>query len=432
MIDDDTSKPIINFSKPMLLELFKHLPTETVLSLKGMCKKWNTVANSNLLWKWKYQNNFAKPLQKIKDNMESRGIVGHGYSGYSISQQRNFISNMDTILNNSENDHDNWRLIYHKCQYIATQYAIKLYDSNKYQRDDTTITINNLLLKYVLEMDIFLIYNDDRNDYCNMYCYTGSCNMNYFIDSNSNSRSCLSGGVLTYLINSEFVLMLARVNMLNQIFNDSLNQLLLTRSSKYKEYYLDDISIIYGNNSIGETVLTYIIKFSKQSNNDINLYLNTLLNTYKCDPNKANLIGETPLNCALMKCLKPLSRHNPGSSGSYIKNIKLLLEYGANPNVSNTDGTYPLQLAYDIERDIQYSYKKYTSTGVNQGIKLLLTSYGANPYFTSKTTKDFADATINNNYSVITQFYRDYDFYIYILIIFMILFILFLLKDYVF
>jgi hypothetical protein len=264
------------------------------------------------------------------------------------------------------------------------------------------------------------------------------CNAHQKFKNNSSLYIYSYCGVLTRSVS----------DLINRVYNSSgdevriemCDKLLNKRPLKYHQYSLNDVCI--GENYLGgknylqqfvpfpernrerETVITALLKTQIQIQ-DRKFNLELLLNTFDCDPNKKNMCGETPLNCALQ--YQNTDKHD-------VNNVEILLKYGADPNLPDDDtGIYPLQLAYEIEKDINSTYKKYKKAGKNsEYFKSLLMNYGANPFQTPKTTRDITNAIIKNNNDTITNYYRDYDFYLYVVIILMVLFSMFLIKNYCF
>jgi hypothetical protein len=415
----------MNFSSPtktMLLEIFKHLPTEDIMSLKGTCQKWNCVANSNLLWKWKYHQNFTKPLEKIK-NIQSRNIQHNRDVPFEVSY---FVKNMSNIIIvYQENNNENWKDIYHTCQHVATNYTLSICEHFR------TIGLSEFyreLLECLLEMDLFLLDHDKFE--CNIH----QKYKNGFIIGIGNFGNY---GVLTYLT--------TKLIKYRQDILEIWSKFLMKRPLKYKLYSANDIYIFqysinisnfnyYPIKSGGDTLLTYILK-----NNIRNAGVNIedLLADYGCDPNKKNLDGQTPLSCALTLQFIVLEDINSGKNKNIVfeaNDIETLLKYGADPNLADNDGTTPLLRAYNIEKSLlnSSSYKRYTHNG--NSLKLLLLKYGANPYQMLKNTQSpsLIEVSIENNNEIIKKYHRDFDLYLNLLVGLMIIFALWTIKEMLF
>lgn len=71
--DDDEQDLWSSLPENLLIEILKYAKVKTIVNCSATCKRWNFIANDEMLWKWRFQQDFKidKRIQRKPGERES-------------------------------------------------------------------------------------------------------------------------------------------------------------------------------------------------------------------------------------------------------------------------------------------------------------------------------------------------------------------------
>lgn len=381
-----------DFPKPVLVEIFKHFNYHQINGvLSKVNKRWNLVAKSASIWKDRFEQNFIRPIRNsgllvIDDAKPANGAIGRFEEDFGTLAST--IENLPQLINSGNtNGSVDWCQVYHIAQHLTTRYFNCILSCGNSSLLFLGFGAYDFVLQIVdvlLALDIFLISHRkpcEKSEIVDKTIVNFETMRNQlmlpvpFVNGENNT------GALDILLCPSPEFPFPNRQLKNVLLRQCLPKLLI----RHKHY--DTLSFL-NLNSFGKgcTALTYSLKYFHNAPHWFGNQITSLI-LHGVDTNQPDSHGDTPLVCAISNAsAKVMSKKlgtnvetlGPIHSWNISKHIDTLLKFGADPNLPNGCGVYPLHLAYELDEK-------------NLATKLL--EYGANPMVTNNRGMTVADIT---------------------------------------
>jgi len=332
-----TNMQPIKLSKPALMKILMYLPSGFVNKLAIIGKSWDTVINSDLYWKSRYDRTFHEDDVTTPEFLDiQKGPLAEKYR--SVIE---ILHSIDKLYPNRS-----WKDLYHIAQHLTTDLLKMLVTDLSLLRDNWY----EAKIQCLLHMDPF-VCGHDTNDCKRPPDAIHRPQLNYadpqplFVNSDGQIFSTLEKTPYKDLVLRGYLngydghqsycagILEASLFLFSNLYP---GEAYVNNVFKYMTEILNidlDTTNVFWNN---ETPLTCL--FGTFPKGTLNLVQATVtLIEFGADPNKMDGNGLTPLIC----CIDLQGKHTQARDV-----LDRLLQRGANPNLPDALGRYPLLIAH--------------------------------------------------------------------------------------